>query len=466
VRSRIVAVRAVVAVIACLVVVGAVLVASATPVHAQAQPRRVLVYGDSLTWEAQAGIEQDIEAQLPGWDAIVRTFPGAATCDALPAMRADGNLNVGVVVIEYVGVPFGPCMAGKDALAQHTADTQTALALWASRGVPVVLVGAPRGVGEPREANGAAAINRDLAARAGQAFVDAGVLLRDPWTGVYQQRRACLEGEGAAQGCGADGLVDVRDETGGHFCAIHNVGPCPAYASGIVRFAASITDAVVRAAGLHAVAPLPGPAPAPEVHNAARALFVGTGTNTVAPTDAPPSRQQATDAAVLTSDDVPADLGAQQAGATTTAAVPLADPACRAIRSTVKTLDRAARAEATFVSADRSASVDEFVQVLPSAKQAKAAYAAYATPKAAACLERVFGVPVSVEPGHGFGDGSVAYRVAAARQLVIEVVRDDRAVAALTFANAVTPPPPDVVAAITKAAVSRTDAALLAHPAR
>src|SRR4029079_18019603 len=125
--------------------------------------------------------------------------------------------------------------------------------------------------------------------------------------------------------------------------------------------------------------------------------------------------------------------------ATASAAVPLSDPGGHAIRSTVAKLDRAARAEATFVSADRSASIDETLRVLPSAKRAKAAYAAYATPKAATCMERVFGVPVTVEPGRGVGNRSVTYRVTAARQLVLQVVRADRAVAALTYANAVTP---------------------------
>ena len=86
-----------------------------------------LVYGDSLTWEAQAGIEQDLEAQLPGWDRSCGRCPAPRRALHSPRCRADGNLNAGVVVLEYVGVPFGPCMAGKDALAQHTADTQTAL---------------------------------------------------------------------------------------------------------------------------------------------------------------------------------------------------------------------------------------------------------------------------------------------------------------------------------------------------
>ena len=141
-------------------------------------------------------------------------------------------------VLQYVGGPFAPCMDGKDVATQHAADVQAALALWSARGVRVVLVGAPRAVGDPSELDPMAAIDRDLAARAGQTFVDAGVLLRDPWTGVYQQRLPCLAGEGPAHGCGADGLIDVRDETGGHFCAVHGIGPCPIYASGIVRFAA------------------------------------------------------------------------------------------------------------------------------------------------------------------------------------------------------------------------------------
>src|SRR5262245_25355791 len=94
--------------------------------HAQTgAPPRVLVYGDSLTWESKAVIERAVEAQLPGWDAIVRSFPGSATCDELARMRADGNLNAGVVVLEFVAVPFSACMRNRDSLAAHTADTET-----------------------------------------------------------------------------------------------------------------------------------------------------------------------------------------------------------------------------------------------------------------------------------------------------------------------------------------------------
>jgi hypothetical protein len=446
-------------VLACCVAVAAAVVAPARPSSAQTpttSSRRVLVYGDSLSWEAQAGIEQAIEAALPGWDAIMRTAAGSATCDALAAMRgADGNLGAGVVVLEYVGVPFGPCMTGKDTLAQHTADTQAALDLWRSRGVPVVLVGAPRGVGDPREPDGTAPINRDLAARAGQTYVDAGVLLRDPWTGVYQQRLPCLDGEGPEQGCGADGLIDVRDETGGHFCSIHNVGPCPVYASGITRFAAPIADAVARAAGLPPP-PLPRPPTAAALEESVRSLFTSAGA-TGSTVSGRASDRSAAEAALLAADAVSPDFAAQPLASPTTAAAGLAMPECRAIRRGLKTLDGAARGEIAYA-APVGARVDQVVYVLRKGSRAREVYDAYATPKAARCVAGVVGVPVTVDKttkASRVGDQSITFRATAARNFVIRVIRTGRTVTALTFANAVTPPPPDTVTTITNAAISR-----------
>jgi hypothetical protein len=460
VRSR-VAVIVVVCVVVCVVAAGFAVAGPSSRAGAQTAPRRVLVYGDSLTWEAQAGIEQAIEAQLPGWDAIVRTSPGVATCNTLPAMRgADGNLNAGVVVLEYVAVPFGPCMTGNDSLAQHTADTEAAISLWASRGVPVVLVGAPRGVGDPSDPVGAGAINRDLAARTGQTFVDTGVLLRDPWTGVYQQRLPCLDGEGAALGCGADGLIDVRDETGGHFCSIHNVGPCPVYASGVVRFAASIADAVARAARTSTVPPLPGPPAAATLGPSVRALLGGSDA-----ARGPAANRRVATAAQLGDDVIPADFEAQPVATATTAS--LAGRECRAVRRALKDAGAdGGRAEASFAAPGGGATIDEVVHVLPKAKDARGLLKAYKARTAATCFEHVLGVPVTVEPTSGVGDGATTFRATASRPFVIQVVRAGRAVTALTYANAVTPPPADAVTAITEAAVTRADAAQLTAPAR
>jgi hypothetical protein len=444
-------VRALVASIVVVVAVGSVLLIPAAPAGTQA-PRRVLVYGDSLTWEAVAGIEHAIEGQLPGWEAVVRTFPGLATCDELPQMRADGNMNAGVVVLEFVAVPFGPCMAGKDSLAQHTADTKTALDLWGSRGVPVVLVGAPRGLGEPRDQNGAGAINRDLAAGAGQTFVDSGVLLRDPWTGVYQQRLPCLAGETAEQGCDG-GLIDVRQE--GHFCHVPNTSPCPVYSSGIVRFAAAIAAAAARAAG-STPKPLPAPPPAPEIQDAVRVAFSGSGTTDAVAT-----------ASLLAPEAIPADFAAEPPTApATTAASALTARTCRAIRQALKTTKTAALAETAYSAPVTGARVDQIVHVMKDTSDAQALFGAYAAPKALKCLAGVFGVVGVIGEPTAVGDGAVTYRLGGARQLVIQLVRTGRAVTALAYANVVTPPPDDVVNAVTNAAVTRTEAALAASPAR
>jgi hypothetical protein len=367
-------------------------------------------------------------------------------------MRADGNLNAGAVVLEFVAVPFGGCMQGKDQFAQHTADTQTALSLWASRGVPVVLVGAPRGIGEPRDQTGAGAINRDLAAREGQTFADSGVLLRDPWTGVYQQRLPCLAGESAAEGCDAAGLIDVRQE--GHFCRVTDTSPCPVYSSGVVRFAAALAAAAARAAG-STPAPLPAPAPAPQVQEAVRAAFGGSGVTDPTAT-----------ASLVPPEAIPPDFAAEPPAAATTTSPALTGPACRAIRAALKRTGKAGRAETSYSAPVTGASVDQIVHVLGRARDAKTVFDAYAAPQASKCLASVFGVVgVVSEPTSGVGDEAVTFRLTAARDLVIRIVRTGRTVTTLAYANLATPPPDDAVNAITSAAVTRTAAALGAAPA-
>jgi hypothetical protein len=440
-------------VLAIAAVLAALLVPAATS-HAQTEPRRVLVYGDSLTWESTAVIKRAIEDQLPGWEAIVRSVAGTATCAELPQMRSDGNLNAGVVALEFVAVPFVPCMQGKDQLTQHTADTETALALWGSRGVPVVLVGAPRSVGDPRDWVAAPAIYQDLAARTGQTFADGGVLLRNPWTGVYEARLPCLAGETAAQGCFVDGLINVRNHTG-HFCEVENTSPCPVYASGGERFAAAIAYAAARAAG-STPKPLPAPPPAPQIQDAVRAAFSGSGTTDAVAT-----------ASLLPPEAIPADFAAEPPAApAATGPSALTAGACRAIHQALKTTTKAGRAETAYSAPVTGARVDQIVHVMKDTSNATALFDAYAAPKASTCLGSVFGTAPTAEPTTGVGDGAVTYRLNAARNLVVQVVRTGRAVTTLAYANAATPPPQDVVNAITNAAVARTDAALAAAPAR
>jgi len=434
------------------------------PASAQTEPRRVLVYGDSLSWEARFEIERAIEARLPGWDAIVNTIPGVATCDLLPAMRSDGNKNAGVVVLEFVGVALTPCMQHRDAVTADQEDLDLAIELWSARGVPVVNVAAPRRVDLPRDLDTVGTIYRDTAARTGQHFVDTGALFRNPWTGVYEHLRPCLAGEGADQGCRADGTIETRDvNTGTHFCPISSdATTCPIYSSGIVRYAAAIAATVARAAG-GAPAPLPSVPDSSAIRDLAAGLFSGRGGGAAR---IPPSAQAIADAAVVPAELVPPDIPPREVPTTTGPPDALNGARCRAIRRAVARLDVAAQADAAFAAVDDSASVTQMVRVMPTIRRARDVTRAYRGANAEACLSAVFGGPVTIEREVGWGDDGLRFGVGGLRNLDVVVVRSGRAVTALTFANAAGPPPSASVDAIVGAAAQRLDAAVRADGAR
>src|SRR5262245_46354365 len=63
----------------------------------------VVLYGDSLAWEAKDYFVAGF-AQRPGVEVITRTFGGTAICDWLDTMRADAvELAPGAVVVEFSG---------------------------------------------------------------------------------------------------------------------------------------------------------------------------------------------------------------------------------------------------------------------------------------------------------------------------------------------------------------------------
>jgi hypothetical protein len=173
---------------------------------------------------------------------------------------------------------------------------------------------------------------------------------------------------------------------------------------------------------------------------------------------------------LLPPEAIPADFAAEPpatAAAPAPASVALAAPPCRAIRDALKATAKVGLAETAYSAPVTGARVDQIVHLMKRTHEAKAVFDAYAAPTALKCLASVFGVAgVTAEPTTGVGDGAVTYRLGGARQLVIQVVRTGRAVTTLAYANLVTPPPQDVVNAITNAAVTRSDAALAAAPAR
>jgi len=254
-------------------------------VPAPPPPPSIVFYGDSITSETQSYVEFLLAKQRPGWRRYFRTYGGTAICDYLDEMRADGNLNAKVVVIQFSGNALSPCMAGiapetLNWYLKYRSDATTAASIWKARGTRVLFVGNLRGVcaTPPHQLD---ATYRSVATQYGMRFTDAPSLaltvVLEPaaagsaaaappavyaagtkpeptlvaassWpcsaptapTRVFAFQMPCLSFEDAAHGC-VGGMITVRDGTasspGGHFDR-HGT-----YSSGAWRFGGAIANA-------------------------------------------------------------------------------------------------------------------------------------------------------------------------------------------------------------------------------
>jgi hypothetical protein len=215
----------------------------------------VVLYGDSLAWEARDAFKGAF-VDRPGVQVVARTFGGTAICDWLDQMADDvATLKPGLVVIEFIGNSFTPCMSdgaggfltGAALVERYSADLETVIATFSAIGAQVVLAGAPVSSAEADSAapggGGLNAIYRQTAsAHAGVRYADAGadVLADGRWTSTLR----CLAMEpctGGADGAGV-GINVVRAPDGVHFCpsgadAPRGVtGDCPVWSSGAFRY--------------------------------------------------------------------------------------------------------------------------------------------------------------------------------------------------------------------------------------
>jgi len=221
----------------------------------------VVLYGDSLSAEAASFFVDRLRAGGVA-DVRTRTFGGTAICDWFDAMRRDASeLHPDVVVIEFVGNAFTPCMLGPDGVslgndhnALHTkylADAQETLRIFAGGHTEVYFVGAPRSrAAEARDdpdINWFNSMYRAVAVAApNAAYIDAGasVLSNGRWT----QTLPCLPTEPCT---GPDGTNVVRAPDGGHFCpgaaeAVRGVTVvCSLWSSGAYRFGGAMADGVL-----------------------------------------------------------------------------------------------------------------------------------------------------------------------------------------------------------------------------
>jgi hypothetical protein len=239
----------------------------AAPLPASRDQVSVVLYGDSLAWEAQDHFRQALAAAGVA-DVRTETMGGTAICDWLDKMRGDAlQLRPTAVVVEFSGNALTPCMSDAagvslalspdDYRRRYAEDAQAVLDIFGAAGTRVYFASAPksRQAEEARdpEAGWLNALYETLSrGRTDTRYVDAGakVLRRGHWT----ETLPCLAGEPCTGGIDASGrpVNVVRAPDGGHFCpgapdADRGVtGECPVWSSGAHRFGVAMATAVVK----------------------------------------------------------------------------------------------------------------------------------------------------------------------------------------------------------------------------
>jgi hypothetical protein len=254
------------AVAVAVVAVTALLAALVVVVAAGRANRRVILYGDSLAFEARDAFALSLQ-RGNDVEVVDRTFGGTAICDRLDRMRRDlHDLQPSAVVLEFVGNDVTPCMrgptgplTGDDLLRKYRDDARTATQIFAGAGVRVYWMGAPSTA--TTEEAVFAGVRRGYEAESGRLtfatpplprvrYVDAGQAALDG--GRFATTLPCLPSEGTGEGC-VDGRIPVRALDGLHFCPVRK-GPgddrCPVYSGGAVRFGLAMAQPIRRDLGL------------------------------------------------------------------------------------------------------------------------------------------------------------------------------------------------------------------------
>jgi hypothetical protein len=254
--------RPVVAVVA----VTALLAAAVVVVATGRANRRVILYGDSLAFEARDVFALSLQ-RGDDVEVVDRTYGGTAICDRLDRMRHDlHDLQPSAVVLEFVGNNVTPCMrgptgplTGEDLLRKYRDDARAATGIFAGAGVRVYWIGAPSTA--TTEEPVFAGVRHGYQAESGRLtfatpplprvrYVDAGLAVLDG--GRFAATLPCLPSEGAGEGC-VDGHIPVRALDGLHFCPVR-AGPgddrCPIYSGGAVRFGLAMAQPIRRDLGL------------------------------------------------------------------------------------------------------------------------------------------------------------------------------------------------------------------------
>ncbi|MEX1145185.1 MAG: hypothetical protein WEE69_07765, partial [Acidimicrobiia bacterium] len=221
------------------------------------RPLTVVYYGDSLTRGSFAHVEERVSVKRPSWRVVNRAFSGTAICDWFEQMHEDARLEPDLVVLQFSGNAFTPCMEGialgsEDLLNKYRTDADFAAGFWTARGADVMFVGSPRDVDgsllagpHPLDliyrgvAQGSA--SEDVSFSDGPERALAISDPSDPSRLAFPRALPCLPGEVGLASC-VDGSIQVRAPDDRHFCPVADsaVYPCPVYSSGGVRFGVAL----------------------------------------------------------------------------------------------------------------------------------------------------------------------------------------------------------------------------------
>jgi hypothetical protein len=226
--------------------------------------RTVILYGDSLAWQAQ----DFFVAALAGAGitrVTTRTFGGTAICDWLTRMQSDAvTLHPDAVVVEFSGNALTPCMRALDGqalsgpayFAKYAADAKAVLDIFTPGHTLVFFAGSPIShraelTNDPTVPTLHAMYAELAASNPYGRYTDAGasVLSGGHWT----ETLPCLPTEPCTGGRDAHGtpVNVVRAPDGAHFCpgapaAVRGVtAACSVWSSGSYRFGNAMAAAVI-----------------------------------------------------------------------------------------------------------------------------------------------------------------------------------------------------------------------------